>query len=81
MSDDTPTARQTPQSKSFAPGLEPCPQCNRKGLLLSGVQCPYCFGGRVVSKEKAEEWRKAHPHDPDKLPDTDPAPEESCSKE
>ena len=66
VSDDAPTARQTPQSKSFAPGLESCPCCNRTGIHL-GVQCLYCEGGRVVPIAKADKWRAAHR-------DTDPAP-------
>jgi len=45
--------------------------------MLTGDQCLYCEGGRVVTKEKAADWRKAHPHDPDKLPDTLPAPKDT----
>lgn len=79
MNDDTPTPRETPLSKSnLSLGLTSCPCCNRTGVH-GGVPCFYCIpegGGapaRVVTTKRAEEWRKAH-HDPDELPDTDPAP-------
>ena len=67
MTDDTP--RETPVSKTLALGLEPCPCCHRLGSLTGGVQCYFCSGGRVVSREKADEWRRAHAT-------TAPAPED-----
>ena len=38
-------------------GLEDCPECQRTGALASGDVCPFCDGGRVVPKERADEWR------------------------
>lgn len=67
MTDDTP--RETPISKTLALGLESCPCCRRTGVLTTGVQCPFCEGGRVVPIAKADKWRAAHR-------DTDPAPED-----
>lgn len=71
MTDDN-TPAETPTSKSsqsFRPDIESCPCCHRLGSLTGGVQCWFCSGGRVVSKEKADEWRRAHAT-------TDPAPED-----
>lgn len=61
MSTDDLTPRETPISKTLGLGLEACPCCNRTGKMSTGVQCHYCEGGRVVSREKAQRWRDAHP--------------------
>lgn len=77
--DDDATPVDTP-SAMLRLGLESCPLCRRIGVLTGGLQCWYCDGARVVTKERAESWRKAHPPKADALPDysnladTDPAP-------
>jgi hypothetical protein len=65
------TPRETPISKALELGLESCPCCKRQGSLTGGVQCSFCFGGRVVTKAKADAWRLAHTL-ADDVPDTEP---------
>jgi hypothetical protein len=72
--DDDKTLVDTP-SAMLRLGLESCPLCKRIGILTGGLQCWFCEGARVVTKERADDWRKAHPPktpDYDTLPDTLP---------
>ncbi len=60
MTDDDRTPPHTP-SAMLKLGLEACPACDRRGVTMTGVQCFYCQGGRLVSETKAKAWRQAHP--------------------
>jgi hypothetical protein len=55
--DDTDKTRVDTPIAMARLGLEDCPQCERTGVLATGDVCPFCDGGRVVTKERADEWR------------------------
>ena len=55
--DDTDKTRVDTPIAMARLGLEDCPMCERTGVVGEGDVCPFCDGGRVVSKERAEEWR------------------------
>lgn len=67
MAEDDKTPARTPSALQRL-GLETCPACDRRGETTTGVTCFFCDGAKVVTHEKVEEWRKAHPpvpHDSD----------------
>jgi hypothetical protein len=57
--DDTDKTRIDTPSAMVRLGLEDCPVCKRTGEI-DGDVCSFCDGGRVVTKEQADEWRKSH---------------------
>jgi len=58
--DDTDKTPVDTPSAMLRLGLESCPLCHRIGVLTSGIRCWFCDGARVVTKERAGEWRAAH---------------------
>ena len=73
--DDEKTPVQTP-SAALRLGLEDCPLCHRIGKLSTGDECWYCEGARLITKDRADAWRKAHPPVLTPIPDTEPEKKE-----